>query len=155
MVSTCCRPSSPIRSTSLSRLGCRNCSGAGSTARPTRGERCGRIWGCRGPRADMRPVRQRPRSERPAAAPTAKMQREQGKKAMSRLLSVALCGIVIAGAAPAMADAVSDFYLGKQIRFIVRTPPGGDYDQYTRLVARFVGKHIPGNPALITVNMPG
>jgi len=74
---------------------------------------------------------------------------------MSRLLGFALCGILIAGSAPAMADAVSDFYQGKQIRFIVRTPPGGDYDEYTRLLARFMGKHIPGNPALIPVNMPG
>jgi tripartite-type tricarboxylate transporter receptor subunit TctC len=74
---------------------------------------------------------------------------------MSRLLGVALCGILFAGSVPAMADAVSDFYQGRQIRFVVRTPPGGDYDQYTRLFARFMGKHIPGNPALIPVNMPG
>ncbi len=72
----------------------------------------------------------------------------------SRPLGIALCGILIAGS-PALADAVSDFYQGKQIRFIVRTPPGGDYDQYTRLFARFMGRHIPGNPALIPVNMPG
>jgi tripartite-type tricarboxylate transporter receptor subunit TctC len=74
---------------------------------------------------------------------------------MSRLLGVALCGILFAGSVPAMADAVSDFYQGRQIRFVVRTPPGGDYDQYTRLLARFMGRHIPGNPALIPVNMPG
>jgi tripartite-type tricarboxylate transporter receptor subunit TctC len=74
---------------------------------------------------------------------------------MARLHGIVLYGVLIAGAVPAMADAVSDFYQGRQIRFIVRTPPGGDYDQYTRLLARFMGKHIPGNPALITVNMPG
>ncbi len=74
---------------------------------------------------------------------------------MSRLAGALLCGMLIAGAAPAIADPVADFYQGKQIRFIVRTPPGGDYDQYTRLLARFMGKHIPGNPALIPVNMPG
>ena len=56
---------------------------------------------------------------------------------------------------PAAADAVADFYKGKQIRFIVRTTVGGDYDHYTRLFARFMGKHIPGNPAMIVVNMPG
>jgi tripartite-type tricarboxylate transporter receptor subunit TctC len=56
---------------------------------------------------------------------------------------------------PAAADAVADFYTGKQIRFIVRTTVGGDYDQYTRLLARFMGKHIPGNPAMVVVNMPG
>jgi tripartite-type tricarboxylate transporter receptor subunit TctC len=54
-----------------------------------------------------------------------------------------------------MADAVSDFYKGKQIRFVVRTTVGGDYDQYSRLLARFMGKHIPGNPSTIVINMPG
>jgi tripartite-type tricarboxylate transporter receptor subunit TctC len=58
-------------------------------------------------------------------------------------------------AVPALADPVADFYKGKQIRVIVRTTPGGDYDQYTRLLARFMGKHIPGNPSMIVVNMPG
>jgi len=37
----------------------------------------------------------------------------------------------------------------------VRTTPGGDYDHYTRLLARFMGKYIPGNPQLVVVNMPG
>jgi len=55
----------------------------------------------------------------------------------------------------ATADAVADFYRGKQIRVIVRTTPATDYDQYSRLIARFMGKHIPGNPSMIVVNMPG
>src|SRR5438552_437117 len=55
----------------------------------------------------------------------------------------------------ANADAVADFYKGKQIRFVIRTTPGGDYDQYSRLLARFMGKYIPGNPGLIPTNMPG
>jgi tripartite-type tricarboxylate transporter receptor subunit TctC len=53
------------------------------------------------------------------------------------------------------ADPVADFYKGKQIRFVIRTPPGGDYDAYTRLFARFMGKHIPGNPTLVPTNMTG
>jgi tripartite-type tricarboxylate transporter receptor subunit TctC len=56
---------------------------------------------------------------------------------------------------PALADPVADFYKGKQIRFVIRTTPGGDYDQYSRLLARFMGKYIPGNPSMIPVNMPG
>ncbi len=68
---------------------------------------------------------------------------------------VVALGLLASAAAPAAADPVADFYAGKQIRFIIRTPPGGDYDQYTRLIARFMGRHIPGNPTLITVNMPG
>ena len=54
-----------------------------------------------------------------------------------------------------MADAVADFYRGKQIRVIVRTLPATDYDQYSRLIARFMGKYIPGNPSMIVVNMTG
>jgi tripartite-type tricarboxylate transporter receptor subunit TctC len=67
----------------------------------------------------------------------------------------ALSGILLLGAAPAMADAVADFYKGKQIRVIVRTTPATDYDEYSRLIARFMGKYIPGNPSMIVVNMPG
>src|SRR5262245_22699922 len=77
---------------------------------------------------------------------------------MPRLAGVAVAGILIlpsAGAPPASADPVADFYKGKQIRFVVRTTPGGDYDQYSRLLARFIGKYIPGNPQIIVVNMPG
>src|SRR4051812_206476 len=66
-----------------------------------------------------------------------------------------LCSTLLLASSPAMADAVSDFYKGKQIRMIVRTTVGGDYDQYSRLIARFIGKHIPGNPSIIVVNMPG
>ncbi len=73
---------------------------------------------------------------------------------MSNTMRAAGVLLVIA-AGPAMADPISDFYRGKQIRFVVRTTPGGDYDQYTRLIARFIGKYIPGNPAIIPVNMPG
>jgi len=67
----------------------------------------------------------------------------------------ALTGVLIVACAPAAADPVADFYKGKQIRFIVRTTPGGDYDQYSRLLARFMGKYIPGNPQFVVVNMPG
>jgi tripartite-type tricarboxylate transporter receptor subunit TctC len=72
-----------------------------------------------------------------------------------RPLGAALSGVVMLGAIPASADPVAEFYKGKQIRFVIRTTPGGDYDQYTRLIARFIGKYIPGNPAIIPVNMPG
>lgn len=74
---------------------------------------------------------------------------------MCRCLGVILLGLLAAGAGAAQADPVADFYAGKQIRFVIRTPPGGDYDQYTRLLACFMGRHIPGNPSLIPVNMPG
>ena len=61
----------------------------------------------------------------------------------------------LAASAPALADPIADFYKGKQIQFIIRTGPGGGYDQYSRLLARHIGSHIPGNPAVLPVNMPG
>ncbi|HEX2500637.1 MAG TPA: tripartite tricarboxylate transporter substrate-binding protein [Methylomirabilota bacterium] len=52
------------------------------------------------------------------------------------------------------ADAQS-FYEGKTVRIIVGLAPGGGYDTYARVIARHVGKHIPGNPTVIVENMPG
>lgn len=47
------------------------------------------------------------------------------------------------------------FYAGKQIRLIVDTAPGGAYDLYGRLLAKFYVHHIPGNPTIIVQDMPG
>ena len=51
--------------------------------------------------------------------------------------------------------AVADFYRGKTVRIVVGFSAGGGYDQYSRLVARHLSKHIPGNPAVIVENMAG
>ena len=55
----------------------------------------------------------------------------------------------------AVADDVADFYQGKRMKMIVGSGPGGGYDIYSRLVARHIGKHIPGNPTMIVQNMTG
>ena len=52
------------------------------------------------------------------------------------------------------ADA-ADFYRGKQIRAIVSTVSGGDYDTWMRLIARHWTKYIPGQPSILVQNMPG
>src|SRR5207244_7155799 len=44
---------------------------------------------------------------------------------------------------------------GKWINPYVGCAPGGTYDYYSRLVARFIGRHIPGNPTIIAQSMPG
>ena len=49
----------------------------------------------------------------------------------------------------------SAFYKDKTIRIIVGFTSGGLYDQYARLLARHMGKYIPGNPNIIVQNMPG
>jgi tripartite-type tricarboxylate transporter receptor subunit TctC len=51
--------------------------------------------------------------------------------------------------------AADEFYKGKTIRFIVGAPAGGGYDTYSRAIARHLGKHIPGNPAMLIENMDG
>jgi tripartite-type tricarboxylate transporter receptor subunit TctC len=51
--------------------------------------------------------------------------------------------------------AIADFYRGKQMRFVIRSTPGGGFDLYSRLIAQFIGAHIPGKPTIIPQNMPG
>jgi len=48
-----------------------------------------------------------------------------------------------------------DFYKGKTIRIVVATTPGGGFDAYSRMIARHMGKHIPGSPSFVIENMPG
>ena len=50
---------------------------------------------------------------------------------------------------------VASFYGGKTVRIVVGFSPGGGYDQYARLLARHIGRRIPGNPAVVVQNMPG
>ena len=52
-------------------------------------------------------------------------------------------------------DAAASFYKGKTINIIVGSSPGGGYDLYCRMLARHIGKHIPGNPSVVVSNMPG
>src|ERR1044072_4323755 len=48
-----------------------------------------------------------------------------------------------------------DFFKDKTLTFIVGYSPGGTYDQYTRLLARHIGKHVSGNRTRVVENMPG
>ncbi len=70
--------------------------------------------------------------------------------------SIALTTLLALGATPVLAaDPVAQFYAGKQIDLIVGSSAGGGYDTYARLVARYLGRYIPGNPAVVPQNMPG
>ncbi len=68
--------------------------------------------------------------------------------------AMAIAALMLADA-PARADAVADFYKGKQVSLIVGYGTGGGYDVYGRLFARHLGRHIPGNPNVVVQNMPG
>lgn len=69
-------------------------------------------------------------------------------------LMVAIIGGLALSAWPAWVGA-QDFYKGKTIRIVVGFAPGGGFDTYSRLIARHMGKHLPGNPNFIVQNMTG
>jgi tripartite-type tricarboxylate transporter receptor subunit TctC len=56
---------------------------------------------------------------------------------------------------PARADAIADFYAGKTVRIINWAAAGGEYDVHGKLVARHMGKHIPGKPQILHQTMTG
>lgn len=69
-------------------------------------------------------------------------------------LSAAL-SLWAASLTPASAQSVENFYKGKQVTMAVGTGVGGSHDQYGRLIARYMGKYIPGQPNLVPKNYPG
>jgi len=67
---------------------------------------------------------------------------------------VALVLLVLLLPQPAAAQE-ADFYRGKTMSMIVPIGPGGAYDTYGRLVAKYLAKHLPGEPVIVPRNMPG
>ena len=64
--------------------------------------------------------------------------------------------IALAGVSTgARANENGDFYRGKTLEIVVGFEAGGGYDAYARLIARHIGKYIPGVPSVIVQNMPG
>jgi tripartite-type tricarboxylate transporter receptor subunit TctC len=71
---------------------------------------------------------------------------------LSVLATAACC---IAGTAPSAAQDPAAFYRGKTMRIVVGFSSGGGYDIYARVLARHIGRYIPGNPTVVVQNMPG
>jgi tripartite-type tricarboxylate transporter receptor subunit TctC len=78
------------------------------------------------------------------------MDRLQGScKAIAGVAAVfLLAGIAVAGSA-------EDFYKGRSISLVIGYSAGGGYDAYARLLARYIGRHLPGNPSIIPQQMAG
>ena len=70
-------------------------------------------------------------------------------------LPLALCALAAAYAPQVKADTVADFYKGRAVTVVVSSSAAGGYDMLARALARYMGKHVPGNPAVIVRNMPG
>ena len=73
-------------------------------------------------------------------------------KAIARLARTLLSVVCFASGCDAWAD---DFFAGKRITIVVGFGPGGGIDAYARLLAQHLGKHVPGQPSVGVVNMPG
>lgn len=78
--------------------------------------------------------------------------RSKTRQAPALFLAFALSTLL---AAPASAQTVADFYRGKTVRLIVGYGAGGGHDANARLLARYIGQYIPGNPHVLVQNMPG
>src|SRR5438105_13468047 len=71
-------------------------------------------------------------------------------------LDVAAASVLaLALAAPACAQSPAEFYKGKNVELYVGYSVGGGYDLYARMLARHIGKYIPGNPTIVPKNMEG
>jgi len=69
--------------------------------------------------------------------------------AIGATVALALC------ATAARADPVADFYRGRTVTLVIGYSAAGGYDTYARVVARHLGDHIPGHPAILPQNMEG
>src|SRR6266446_2702472 len=69
--------------------------------------------------------------------------------------SLATVMLAVAPLSAAIAQTPAEFYKGKTVELYIAYSVGGGYDLYARLLARHLGKHIPGNPLVVPKNMEG
>src|SRR5258706_14253020 len=63
--------------------------------------------------------------------------------------------ILVGMIAPALGQAQGEFTRGKVVELYIGYSVGGGYDVYARLLARHMGRHLPGNPVVVPRNMEG
>jgi len=71
------------------------------------------------------------------------------------LSALATAALSVTGTVPSAAQDPAAFYRGKTLRIVVGFSSGGGYDVYARVLARHIGRYIPGNPTVVVQNMPG
>jgi len=74
---------------------------------------------------------------------------------MKFIKSAGIAAAIVSASLPAFAQTPEQFYKGKQMELAIGYPPAGSNDFYARLLARHLGKHIPGNPSIVPQNRPG
>ena len=73
-------------------------------------------------------------------------------RALRLISALGLCGLA---ATSAQAQSPESFYRGRTVSIYIGFGGGGSYDFYGHLIARHMGKHIPGNPTVVAQSMPG
>lgn len=75
---------------------------------------------------------------------------------ISCLVRIVAAGLVLLGAPElAAAQDAAGFYRGKTVNLTIGAAAGSDDDIYARLIAKYLGRHVAGNPAVVATNMPG
>jgi len=74
---------------------------------------------------------------------------------VSALRQAGIVALAAGLAGAAHAQSVERFYRGRTVTIVVGYSVGGGYDAHARVLARHLGKHLPGNPAVVVQNMPG
>ncbi len=77
------------------------------------------------------------------------------RDALQWLAAPIVGAMLAASATPARPQSVEAFYRGKTIQLVVPADPGGSYDLHSRLIARYIGRWIPGHPTVIVQAMAG
>jgi tripartite-type tricarboxylate transporter receptor subunit TctC len=73
----------------------------------------------------------------------------------SQWLAAVAAVLTAAWSGASFAEGLEQFYSGKQVKLVVGAAPGGDYDLAARVLARHIGRHIPGSPSIVVENLPG
>src|SRR4051794_35734119 len=78
-----------------------------------------------------------------------------GSGTLPAIVCWAIAGLLGFAAPPAVAQPAAGYYAGKQVKMIIGLGAGGGYDLWARTVAHHIGRHLPGNPTVISQNMEG
>jgi len=80
---------------------------------------------------------------------------EEASMRFRTAILIAIASMLFMAAQPVRAQTPAQFYKGRSVELYVGYSVGGAYDLYARTIARHLGKHIPGNPAIVPKNMEG
>jgi tripartite-type tricarboxylate transporter receptor subunit TctC len=92
---------------------------------------------------------------RPSSTGDGAMRERRSRTALSSIRATGALLLALLPTWPALAQSPAEFYKGKTIELDIGTSVGGGYDAYGRMLARSMGKYIPGNPAIVPKNMEG